>query len=296
MNVFVTGANGFVGHWIVNVLKRKYYIIGSGTKRTATYDESLDEYIPWDLGHEPVPEILSEQKIDIIVHCAASKDMNDQSESLIYANCMGTYRIFQLAVTCRCKKIIFISGLPVIGIPMDGIIDDSGEMNPQSVYHATKAAGELIMNQAGRYGTEVINLRVPSPVGPDMPVKSIVPIFIKKALDGEELTIVGKGTRKQNYLDVRDLGYAVEQLLEQHGIDGTFNIGAGKTISNIELARLCVELTGSKSSIRFTDREDPADGQDWSIDDKRLRDIIGFYQNHSIEESILDIARQLRNQ
>ncbi|MEH2945004.1 NAD(P)-dependent oxidoreductase [Lachnospiraceae bacterium KK002] len=296
MNILVTGANGFVGHWIVNVLKRKYYMIGSGTKRTATYDESLDEYIPWDLGHEPVPEILSEQKIDIIVHCAASKDMNDQSESLIYANCMGTYRIFQLAVTCRCKKIIFISSLPVIGIPMDGIIDDSGEMNPQSVYHATKAAGELILNQAGRYGTEVINLRVPSPIGPDMPVKSIVPIFVNKALDGEEIIIAGKGTRRQNYIDVRDLGYVAGELLEHNGCSGTFNIGARKTISNIELARLCVKLTESKSDIKFADREDPADGQDWSIDDRRLRSIVGEYQRHSIEDSILDIARYLRNQ
>lgn len=295
MNILVTGANGFVGHWIVEALKKNHYVIGSGKKETATYAESLDEYIAWDLGQESVPETLLNKEIDIIVHCAACKDMNDQSETLIYANCLGTYRIFQLAVAGRCKKIIYISGLPVIGIP-NGVIEDLGEMAPQSMYLTTKAAGELILNQAGRYGTEVINLRVPSPIGPDMPVKSIVPIFVNKALDGEELIIAGKGTRRQNYIDVRDLGYVAGELLEHNGCSGTFNIGARKTISNIELARLCVKLTESKSDIKFADREDPADGQDWSIDDRRLRSIVGEYQRHSIEDSILDIARYLRNQ
>jgi nucleoside-diphosphate-sugar epimerase len=173
-------------------------------------------------------------------------------------------------------------------------IKESSRLEHPSLYHATKAAGEMIMNQANQFGIRVVSLRLPSPVGPKMPQNTILPVFINKALKNENITIYGKGTRKQNYIDVRDIAEAVKRIISAPNVNGIFNIGAKNIISNLDLAKLCVELLDSKSKIIFAENEDPNDNIDWTTDDSKLRNVIGEYQSTSIEKTIIDIANELR--
>lgn len=292
MNILVTGSNGFVGGALARILGEDNYIIGCGTKEQAVVE--VDKYVRWDMGREDVPQEIVSEDIDIIVHAAACLDKNNTNEELIFANCLGTHRIFCLAKEKEVKKVYYISGLPVIGTPKIHPITEEHPLEPPTMYHATKLAGEFILNQLIGDGIEVVNLRVPSPIGPGMPVKTILPIFASNALRGDTIKIVGKGTRRQNYLDVRDLATLIQESLEMKDIAGTYNIASKETVSNVELATLCIELADSNSNVEFLPMEDITDDQVWDTDTGLISEKLNFVQNYTIRDSVADIIQHLK--
>lgn len=142
------------------------------------------------------------------------------------------------------------------------------------------------MNQLNRCGTEVVNLRIQAPIGRNMPIKSIVPIFISNAIKGDNLVLNGAGTRQQTYLDVRDLGKVIKDNLAKDHIAGTYEIAGQRPISNINLARLCVAKAKTNSKIVFSGKPDAADGAVWDFDCSKAREKLGFVPQYSIEDSV----------
>ena len=115
MNILVTGSNGFVGRAIIESLKKNHYVIGIGTKNIPT--NKVDKYVKWDIAKDKLPESAISEKVDIIIHAAACIDIKDQELELTEVNCLGTQRIFNLAVEKNVEKVFYISSAPVIGTP-----------------------------------------------------------------------------------------------------------------------------------------------------------------------------------
>ena len=289
--VYITGSNGFIGSWLAKYLNKYYKVIGFGRQKCSRIDEI--EYYKWDISNPWNTCEMPEKNPDVIIHAAAMIDKDNLSKQSVITNCLGTYNVLEMAVKTKAKSIIYISSLPIVGEEHNNPIDEELPLKPNSLYHATKAAGELIISQAQSYGIKVVSLRVPSPIGPDMPVKTILPIFIKNALDNLPIRIMGKGTRKQNYLDVRDLAKAIKLIIDKDVNSGVYNIGAKNIISNIDLAKMCRDVLNSECDIALNG-DDRLDNLDWTTDDSKLINAIGEYQEHSMKESIIDIARGLK--
>ena len=290
MNVLVTGSNGLVGSWIVRELKKNHTVIGVGTKEKSASDANW--YIRWDIGHEDIPASLLSVKIDTVVHAASNKSVKDDDLELSYANLVGTQRVINLCRLHKCKMAILFSSIAIIGNPGNGTIYETNIVNPLTMYHATKAAQELMFSQLEKAGIRTVSLRVPSPIAPIMHNRTIFTTFIEKAIRNEDIIINGKGTRRQNYIDVRDIAQAVEKILSNQEAQGIYNIGSKNTVSNTELAKKCIEIAGSKSGIIYSGKPDPADDQVWSIDISRLQRDTGFEQNFSIEQTISEYIKE----
>lgn len=292
MNILVTGSNGFVGGVIVDALKKNHYVIGIGTRSIP--NNRVDKYVKWDIAKDALSESALSENVDVIVHAAACIDIEDQALKLAEVNCLGTQRIFNLAIKKNVKKVFYISSAPVIGYPECHPISEKHPLKPNTMYHATKLSGELILNQLNKYIIEVINLRISSPIGPEMPVKSILPLFIQKVMNGEDVTINGEGLRRQNYLDVRDLANVIESCLERQQIAGTYLITADATVSNIELAKKCIDIIGGLSKIKYTGISDTSDDLIWDYDNSNAKNILGFQQSYDINKSIIDIWESMK--
>lgn len=294
MEILITGSNGFIGKILAEMLGKGHHIIGTGTKQESL--TKTDEYVKWNLAQEDCPKELFEKNFDMIIHIAACLDKDNMSMNLVETNCVGTYRIYQLACQKRVKKVIYISGIPVIGLPLEHPITESHPVFPVTMYHATKLAGETILSQLMYQGIESVVLRLPSPIAPGMPVKTILPIFVRKALLGEDISIMGAGTRRQNYLDVRDCAEVIKNCMEVENISGVYNIASCETVSNLELAELCISLTESKSKIRFTGEKDVLDGQIWDVDTTKAKERLNYKQNYGMTDSLRDIIEEMKKQ
>lgn len=278
----MTGASGFVGGAIVKHLRDASHEVIGLSRRPADVEGLyglLDANIADPAASRRIMERI--EPCQAIVHAAAAIDA--RSDLLVLTNCLGTQQLLAVADAWQTRGFVFVSSLPVIGRPIELPITESHPVAPRTIYHATKRFGELLVEQRGAGAI----LRLTSPVGPGMPEERILASFVALALAGEPLEVRGAGTRRQDYVDVRDVAAAVEAALTR---SGCFNIGSGRAISNGELARLCVSVLGSASAVEIGIGEDPDDGVDWQVSIARAAAELGYAPSYELSASIRGVA------
>jgi dTDP-glucose 4,6-dehydratase len=134
-------------------------------------------------------------------------------------------------------------------------------------------------------------MRLTAPVGPGTPDGRIMSTFVSRALAEEPLLVAGEGTRGQDYVDVRDVAEATLACL-QHRARGLLNIGSGRCVNNLQLARRCVETLGSGSDIRVTGVPEGDDDIRWEVSIDRARSAIGYVPERTLEDSIIAVAEE----
>lgn len=290
MRILITGCNGFIGKNLTDAFKKEHDIIGLGRAEISRAD--VRKYISCDIAdRQRLSECIQKYNgsIDIVIHAAA--EISDDVEKLYNTNCLGTQNIADFAKTAGVSCFVYISSVPVIGIPQYVPITEKHPVKPATVYHYTKYFGEQIVQELGACGIRYGCLRIPSPVGCGMPDNKIFSVFVKRCLENQPLQIYGNGMRVQNYLDVRDLTCAVDRFIESDA-NGVYNI-AGNSISDMELAELCKEQLRSRSDISLLNNKTDSDSQRWIISPDAAGADFGYKPQISIEDSILSVAGQL---
>jgi UDP-glucose 4-epimerase len=295
MKVLVTGSNGLVGEAVTSLLLSKGYdIIGLNRHPVKEPRHGLAEIIA-DITS---PSFLDRVSIlsapcQAVVHTAASLDIRPDSTIVSSTNCLGTHQVLELARRWSSRRFVFVSGVAVIGRPVHLPITEDHPVEPLTVYLASKLFGEHLVTMASRDGIPGVALRLTAPVGCHMPRTRLLAALVTRAIANQPLGVNGKGTRRQNYVDVRDVAAAVEQCLSSNA-EGLFNIAGPRAISNAELADLCVRVLDSSSSILFTGQPDPDDDVAWEVSIEKAQRTFGYAPRHPIEDSIRDLADAYR--
>jgi nucleoside-diphosphate-sugar epimerase len=285
MRIAVTGASGFVGAALCHHLESRGHELACISRRGPV------------VGNLESCEFASEiaaaiPACETIVHCGARIEKDILSQPMLLANTLGTQSVIRLAQQWRSSTLIYISSLQVIGLPTQLPIDESHPINPATAYHASKLFGEHLVRLASSNTLRSVSLRVSAPIGPKMPGDRILTVFARNALEGKAITVAGQGSRSQNYVDVRDVARAVELAMMSKS-EGVFNIGGASSITNIELAQLCVMLAGSRCEIKLSGTPDPEEGIRWEVSLARAKSLLGYAPAHTLEDSIQCILRDL---
>jgi nucleoside-diphosphate-sugar epimerase len=90
-------------------------------------------------------------------------------------------------------------------------------------------------------------------------------------------------------VDVEDVADAVAACVEQ-GAAGVFNIASGRAVTNVDLARRCVELFDSSSEVIVGGRPDPDDDVRWEVSIARAEEQLGYSPSRSLEDSLRTVA------
>jgi UDP-glucuronate decarboxylase len=133
-----------------------------------------------------------------------------------------------------------------------------GNVNPigrRSCYDEGKRCAEtLFFDYRRQHNLAVKVVRIFNTYGPRMHPEDgrVVSNFIVQALRGEKITIYGKGTQTRSFCYVDDLVEAIVRMMETPpDVTGPINIGNPHEFTIRELAELVIEMTGTKSKIRF---------------------------------------------
>ena len=108
-------------------------------------------------------------------------------------------------------------------------------------------------------------------------------------MQDEQLEMVGKGTRVQNYVDVRDVATAIELSLRSEA-NGVFNVGGATSISNRHLAQMCIGCLNSNSAVHFSESVDPDDSIVWDVSSEAAAEVLDYWPAHGIQSSIRAVA------
>ena len=135
-----------------------------------------------------------------------------------------------------------------------------GHVNPngiRSCYDEGKRCAEsLCMDFYREYGVEVKIIRIFNTYGPRMACDDgrVVSNFILQALRGKDLTVYGNGMQTRSFQYIDDLIRGIESMMSSRNtFTGPVNIGNPEEYTVLGLASLIIELTGSRSVIRFSD-------------------------------------------
>jgi len=217
--------------------------------------------------------------IDYVFHFASPASPIDYLQlpiQTLKVGALGTHKALGLS---KEKKATFLlaSTSEVYGDPDVHPQNESywGNVNPvgpRGVYDEAKRFAEAMTMAYNRYhdvSTRIV--RIFNTYGPRMRIDDgrALPTFMCQALRGEPISVFGDGSQTRSFCFVSDLIDGIVRLAESAESDPV-NIGNPDEITIKEFAEEVVQLTGSKSSISYTDL--PVD------DPKRRRPDIGRAQ------------------
>ncbi|MEX0610511.1 MAG: UDP-glucuronic acid decarboxylase family protein, partial [Pirellulales bacterium] len=169
--------------------------------------------------------------------------------------------IHTLGIARRCRaKILQASTSEVYGDPEVHPQPESyrGAVNPvgpRACYDEGKRAAEtLFMDYHRMHKLNVRIVRIFNTYGPRMhPFDGrVVSNFIRQALRGEDITVFGDGSQTRSFCYRDDLVEGMLRMMEGDFI-GPVNLGNPDEFTILELAKLVIELTGSRSKIVHKD-------------------------------------------
>ena len=256
--VLVTGGAGFIGSHIVEELQGKAEVVVLDSLRSG-YKANLDgfdvEFIEGDIRDKAAVK-RAMKGVDHVFHLAALVSVPESMEKIqecIEINAQGFINVLEAAQAEGVEKLCFSTSAAIYG---DNPVVPKVETmfpEPKSPYAVTKLDGEYYGNLFTRErGLPCACLRYFNVFGPRQDPKgayaAAVPIFITRALAGEDVTIYGDGEQTRDFVFVKDV-VAANLYFAQNEATGVFNIARGGRITINDLAETIVRLTGSKSKI-----------------------------------------------
>ena len=256
--VLVTGGAGFIGSHIVEELQGKAEIVVLDSLRSG-YRHNLDgfdvEFIEGDIRDRAAVK-RAMQGVDHVFHLAALVSVPESMEKIaecIDINAQGFINVLEEAQAAGVEKLCFSTSAAIYG---DNPVVPKVETmfpEPKSPYAVTKLDGEYYGNLFTRErNLPCACLRYFNVFGPRQDPKgayaAAVPIFITRALAGEDVTIYGDGEQTRDFVFVKDV-VAANLYFAQSDATGVYNIARGGRITINDLAETIVRLTGSKSKI-----------------------------------------------
>jgi UDP-glucose 4-epimerase len=283
MRFLITGVSGVVGRNLYELIRQNKAFEVYGTGRSKL---SLENYIQMDLTDEiSLSEVFATHQFDTIIHCAAMIS-NEPTFEVYRNNVSSTLNIVQASLNTNVKKIFYISSISIIGKILQSPITELHKVAPLSTYAFSKYKCEELIEHFCDKKIKFLNVRIPSPVGKYMPLRSVFPIFLDRITNNLDVTLTGDAGRKMSFLDLRDLGDFISLASENVEASGLFNVGAKTSHSNHELAQTMISKTESKSKVIDLTDSDSVSISDWSLCCAKIKSVFDYEPRYSLEETI----------
>ncbi len=265
MRVLLTGIAGFIGsHLAERFLKEGNCVLGIDNFLTGKEEnlKVLLKYKNFEFKKISVEDFKEDDKFDLIVHlasCASPKDYLNYPVETMSANSIGTWNLLEISKKYN-SRFVYGSTSEVYGDPKEFPQKESyyGNVNPigpRSVYDEAKRFGEaLSILYYRKFNVDVRIIRIFNTYGPRMKMDDgrVVPNFIIQALKNEDLTVYGDGNQTRSFCYIDDMVEGIYRICVKDKInERVINLGNPNEIKIIELAKIILELTSSKSNIKF---------------------------------------------
>ena len=281
----VTGGLGFIGSNLVHELVARGATVriidalveGHGGNRRNV--DGLDvEIVEAEIGDAAVSDVVADADVVFnlagqVSHLASMRDpLRDlHVNTVTHASFLEILRQVNPGV-----RVVHTSTRQVYGRPLRSPVDELHPTRPVDVNGVAKLAGEqlhLVFHTA--HGLATTSLRLTNVYGPRQRLSSdelgFLPVFIRKALLGQEIRIFGDGLQRRDCVYVEDVVEALLAATAPEAVGRIFNVGNVIDHSLAEIASAVIEATGSDGGLRLVP---------WPQDQQRI-DIGSFHTDGS---------------
>ena len=291
-NALITGADGFIGSHLAEMLVLKGYQVKALTLYNSFNNwgwlENISckkdiEILSGDIRDPYYCKIIT-KNVDVIFHLAALIAIPYSyiaPDSYLETNIKGTLNICQAAKENGISRLIHTSTSEVYGTAKYVPIDEKHPLQPQSPYSATKiAADAMAMSFFNSFDLPVTIARPFNTYGPRQSARAVIPTIITQIASGKKEIKLGdpSPTRDFNYVEDSCRGFIM--LAENEKTIGeTINIGSNFEISIGDVFNLIKEFMSSNVIlINDEQRKRPKKSEVFRLwcDNKKIKDLTGY--------------------
>jgi dTDP-glucose 4,6-dehydratase len=265
MKVLVTGADGFIGSHLTEMLVRKgfdvrAFVLYNSYNSWGWLDECGEdvtgkfEVFAGDI-RDPYGVKKAMQGCDAVLHLAALIGIPysyHSPDTYVDTNIKGTLNIVQAARELGVGKVVHTSTSEVYGTAQFVPITEEHPLQGQSPYSASKiGADQIALSFYTSFETPVAVLRPFNTYGPRQSARAVIPTLISQIAAGKKEIQLGATTPTRDFSYVTDTAAGFIKALESKEIIGSVtNLGSGFEISIGKTAELIASLMGA--TVTFT--------------------------------------------
>ncbi|MDO8873708.1 MAG: GDP-mannose 4,6-dehydratase [Methanoregula sp.] len=302
-SVLVTGGAGFIGSHLVDAIIREEpekiivvdnFFLGKNENLAdaqKNYD-SLKVYNQDASNYEEMKKILGTEGIDVVFDLAVIPlpASLEKPEWTFKHNIDLSLAMCELARNDLFKTLIHFSSSEAYGTSISGPMDENHPLNGTTTYAASKAAEDLlIFSYCRTFGIDASIIRPFNNYGPRQNEKSyagVIPLTIKRILNGMAPAIYGDGRQTRDYLYVTDTANAaIEVYNHKNTRNRVLNIASGKEISIRYLVEFIKNYLGCNEQIIY-ETERPGDVKRHIANIFLAEDLIGFHPSVNFEDGL----------
>jgi len=302
MKVLITGADGFIGSHLTELLLSKGYNV------TALSQYNSFNYWGWLEDIKPCSELRVVsgdirdphfcrnlcKDVDIIFHLAALIAIPYSylaPDSYIDTNVKGTLNICQAALENGVKRVICTSTSEVYGTAQYVPIDEKHPLQPQSPYSGSKIGADAIaMSFYNAFKLPLTIVRPFNTYGPRQSARAVIPTIITQIADGAKEIKLGDVTPTRDFNYVEDTCRGFLELAKcDEAIGETVNIGSNFEISVKDTLELIKDIM--KSDVKFVTDEQRVRAENSEVfrlwcDNSKIKQLTGFEPRYTIKEGL----------
>lgn len=299
--VLVTGADGFIGSHLTEMLLEKGYDV-----KALSYYNSFNDW-GWlnDIKHPNLEVVTGDVRdpyfckhitkdVEIIFHLAALIAIPYSyvaSDSYVDTNIKGTLNICQAAKENGVKRVLVTSTSEIYGTARYVPIDENHPKQPQSPYSATKIAADAIaMSFYNTFSLPVVLVRPFNAYGPRQSARAIIPTIITQIANGKKEIKLGDLTPTRDFNFVKDTCKGFIELSKcDAAIGQEVNVCSNSEISMRDTLQLIAKLMNSDVSfIEDHVRIRPKNSEVFRLwgDNTKIKSLTGYEPSYSLEEGL----------
>lgn len=286
--ILVTGGAGNVGSALVSKLLEDTdsFVtvvddLSTGSIEKLNFNKSNFRFIKANINNrQEMTEIMLSGHFDFVFHYAAMVGVKRTQENPIKVleDIDGIKNMLSLSKNTGVKRFFFSSSSEVYGEPVSiPQNEDTTPLNSRVPYAVVKNVGEAFCKSYHQeYGLNYTVFRFFNTYGPNQTTDFVMSKFLANALKNEDITIYGDGSQSRTFCYVDDnIEATVKAFNENLFVNDVVNIGGHEIVTILDLAKIIIRLTNSKSKIVFLPPLKDGDMTRRQPDNSKMRNILG---------------------
>ena len=261
--ILITGGAGFIPSCLAERLVKdsnNYVVIFdnliTGSKEKLPSDQFKNwRFIKGDVNnYNDIASVMLSHSFDYVFHYAALVGVQRTLSNpvMVLDDISGVKNVLDLCKNTGVDRIFFSSSSEVYGEPVEfPQIEDTTPLNSKLPYAIVKNVGEAFLKSYKKeFGLDYTIFRFFNTYGPKQSTDFVMSKFIRDALKNKDITAYGDGMQTRTFCYIDDnIETTYNALTKNMFLNDVVNVGNDIETTIIDLAKMIIKLTNSKSKI-----------------------------------------------